>query len=192
MQNPIDINGLREIPDGSSREATYLRALSGAYDDIYVSVLSIVANRADADDVIQEVCVVLWQKFDEFEPGTNFRKWACAFAFNVAKAFVRHQRRRRGFGLSDQALMKISKLQTAGSELFELRREVLQSCMSRLRAKEQRFLMTCYGRRISLVDYARTEGIPVTTVYTRLRRLRKQLVECVNRALGREGEGAGE
>jgi len=186
MHIQFNINDLREKLDDTSRESEFLRGLAGAYDDIYISVLSIVCNRVDADDVIQEVCVILWQKFDEFEAGTNFRKWACAFAFNVAKAFVRKQRRRGGLGLSDHALMKISRLQTAGNELFELRLEVLQDCMAKLQSKDRQFLMTCYSSQTSLVEYARTCRTPITTVYTRLRRLRKQLVECVNRTLGKE------
>jgi len=186
MHIQFDIQDLRERENDSSRESEFLRGLAGAYDDIYISVLAIVCNRVDADDVIQEVCVILWQKFDEFEAGTNFRKWACAFAFNVAKAFVRKRRRRGGLGLSDQALVNISRLQTTGSELFELRREVLQECMAKLRGKDSRFLMTCYSSKSSLVEYARTTGMPITTVYTRLRRLRKQLMECINRTLGKE------
>jgi len=186
MLNPFHIEDLGAGLTGSSREAEFLRGLEGSYRDLYASVLSIVGSRADADDVVQEVCAVLWEKFDEFEPGTSFRKWSCAFAFNVAKAHLRQRRRRKGFGLSDQALLKISQHQNAGTELFDLRREILERCLTKLPAKDHRFIMECYSRRTTLGQYARNHNTPITTVYTRLHRLRKVIVDCVQRGLSHE------
>ena len=40
----------------------------------YINALVLDWN--DADDLFQETCLVLWQKFDEFRPGTNFLAWA--------------------------------------------------------------------------------------------------------------------
>ena len=39
---------------------------------IYGYIRSLVADRSDAEDMLQETASVLWQKFDEFTPGTNF------------------------------------------------------------------------------------------------------------------------
>ncbi|WP_437228462.1 sigma-70 family RNA polymerase sigma factor [Planctomicrobium sp. SH661] len=189
MFNDFDLENLESDLGDPSREAEFLRRLADARRDILVYVMSIVGNRTDADDVMQEVCALLWQKFDEFDPDRNFRKWAFGFAFNLAKTFVRNQRRRRGYGMSDRALAKIAFVQSAGSELFELRRELLDQCLEKLRAKDQRFLMECYDDRTTLVDYASAQKIPVATVYTRLRRVREQLVACINRSLGREANG---
>lgn len=185
---PFCMNDLQTDLSGPSREAEFLRRLAASFRDIYMSILSIVGNQADAEDVLQDVCVTLWQRFDEFEPGTNFRKWACAFAFNMARHHARQQRRHRGQGFSDEALRKLSQVQTGGSELFELRRELLQNCLARLKPRDRQFLMDCYSRRATLAEYAKTEEIPVATVYNRLKRLRMLLIGCVNRALGR-GEG---
>ena len=42
---------------------------------IYGLILALVPNGPDADDIPQETCAVLWQKFDEFDPGTNWADW---------------------------------------------------------------------------------------------------------------------
>ena len=171
----------------SSREADFLRLLAASYHSLYSLSLAIVGKRNDADDVIQEVCVVLWQKYDEFEPGTNFRKWACSVTFHVAKAYARKEQRRRGrrAGLSDEALTKISQFRTAGSELFELRREALRECVGKLSAKDRSLLSECYQAPTSLVDYARRHGRTVSAVYSKLKRIRRALTECVHRHLSR-------
>jgi len=183
MQNPIEDIDLNSSQEDSSREGIFLRLLSSSYNDIYYSVLAIVGNRTETEDVIQDVCILLWQKFDDFDTETDFRKWACAFAFNLSKAYVRKQRRRRGFGLSDDILGTISRMQSAGGELFELRRELLQNCLKKLSRKDQQFLLECHGRRSSPVKFAQRERIPVATAYTRLSRLRKVLHDCISRAM---------
>lgn len=186
MQIPDLDDGILANLSDPSREAEFLRALAGAYRHVYACALSIVGNRVDTDDVIQEVCVVLWQKYDEYEAGTNFTKWATTITFKTAKAFVRQRRRQRGYGLSDHVLAKVAKVRLAGSELFELRRERLRECLSRLGSREQRFLEDCYRPHRSLVDFARSSRTPIGTIYTRLKRLRHRLTECVHRMMGDE------
>jgi len=170
-----------------SRETLFLRQLAATYHDLYASALSIVGDGNDVDDVIQEVCVVLWKNYEDFEPGTNFRKWACTVAFNVAKAFVRKRRRQRGYGMSDQALMRVAQIQSGGSELLELQREILLSCMQKLTNEERHFLFDCYRHSSTLAKHARNLGMSIGTVYSKVKRLRRRLVECVQRTL-RRGE----
>jgi len=170
----------------SERQQQFLRNLATVYGEAYASALVIVGNRTDADDVIQEVCVVLWLKFDEFEPGTNFRKWACSIAFNVAKNFVR-KKRRRNFGLSDYALSRIEQIRRGGAELFELRQEVLEKCVAKLSETDRQFLDECYNESHSVAAMARSRRTSVNTVYARLNRLRRWLSDCVSRTLEKGG-----
>ena len=59
----------------------------------YINALVLDWN--NADNLFQETCLVLWQKFDEFRPGTNFLAWALHIAnFKVMK--FRTQESRRG------------------------------------------------------------------------------------------------
>ena len=39
---------------------------------IYGHVRSLVPHASDADEVFQETCVTLWQKFDQYRPGHEF------------------------------------------------------------------------------------------------------------------------
>lgn len=166
-----------------SREPAFLRDLSNAYRDAYASALSIVGNRPDADDVMQEVCIVLWQKYDEFEQGTDFRKWACSIAFNVAKSYSRKMRKQAS-GLTELALSRIEQIRTASAELLELRREVLRECVQKLNATDRTLLSEYYGRPVSQVEFARSQGKPVDTIYTRLKRIRRKLNACISRTMG--------
>ena len=48
---------------------------------IYGHIRALVPNASDADDVFQETSVTLWQKFNYFQPGTDFRAWSCRIAY---------------------------------------------------------------------------------------------------------------
>lgn len=174
-----------DLSDDSTRQARFIRCLASAYAEAYASALVIVGNRNDADDAIQEACVVMWEKFDEFEQGTSFQKWACSIAFLVAKNFVR-KKRRRSFGLSDYAMSRIERTRTGAEELFELRQELLYDCVEKLSERDRRFLDDCYSSSHTIADVARSNNTNVETVYTRLKRLRSRLSECLQRTLGRE------
>lgn len=190
MSIPFDFD-TEDFPvdsDQSSREARFLSAWTDVYRNVLACVLSVVGNRQDAEDVVQQACVVLWEKYDEFEEGTSFNKWAATVAFNTAKAFVRNKRRHSGYGLSDGVLAKVVKVRIAGNELFELRREALRSCIQKLSVSEQRFLLDCYRPRRSLVKFARSSQVPIGTIYTRLKRLRQRISNCVQGRMRQEND----
>ena len=47
---------------------------------------SLLPTWEDVDEVMQQTCLVLWQKFGDFELGTDFGRWACTAArFEVLK-----------------------------------------------------------------------------------------------------------
>ena len=52
-------------------------------------------NRVDAEDVLQEVSKMLWEKFDEANLPAAFVAWACRTAYYRIMAFRRGQRRQR-------------------------------------------------------------------------------------------------
>lgn len=165
--------------DESSREAEFLRQLAKNYRELYALATAIVGSHDDADDVIQEVCIVLWENRDKFAEIVDFRKWARTITSNIARTCARKQRRRRGAGLDDQTLARVAQMRLASSELLELRREVLQSCLDKLPAPDWDFLMDCYRTSTSLAELAARKGRTVSMVYSKLKRLRRLLLNCV-------------
>ena len=55
---------------------------------IHGFILGLLPNQADAEDVLQNVCTVLWRKFQTFQTGTRFNSWAMKIAhFEVLKFY---------------------------------------------------------------------------------------------------------
>src|ERR1700761_39547 len=70
---------------------------------VYAYILMLLPHWADADEAFQETSRVLWEKFDQFEVGTDFTAWACRIAyFKVLD--VRARRQRGPLSFSDEFL----------------------------------------------------------------------------------------
>src|SRR5260221_10163530 len=48
---------------------------------VFAYIYTLVPDRHDAEDLLQETSVVICEKFDEFVPGTDFVAWACQIAW---------------------------------------------------------------------------------------------------------------
>src|ERR1700754_3134100 len=65
---------------------------------LYAYILTLLPNRVDADDVLQETSLVMWDKFDAQSPPTDFTAWGCRIAyFKVLNLYKRTQRSRVQF-----------------------------------------------------------------------------------------------
>src|SRR5260221_234811 len=48
---------------------------------IFAYLYTLVPDRNDAEDLLQETCLVICEKFNDFKPGTDFVAWACQIAY---------------------------------------------------------------------------------------------------------------
>ena len=73
------------------RHEEFMRLFLSCQPRIFAFIRSLVFSRADADDVLQETALVLWEKFARFEPGTRFDRWA----FRIAHFQVMYHRQKK-------------------------------------------------------------------------------------------------
>ena len=67
-------------PTNNERTREYLRLLGQHERRLRGFILSLVPNRADADDIAQEVKIRLWEQFDSYDPTKDFGVWARTIA----------------------------------------------------------------------------------------------------------------
>lgn len=71
-------------------------------------ILSLVPNGTDADDVLQESCAVMWRKFSEFQPGSDFAAWGLRVCrYQVMKHYSRQKREKAR--LSEEAINAVTE-----------------------------------------------------------------------------------
>jgi RNA polymerase sigma-70 factor (ECF subfamily) len=154
---------------------------------LFAYLVSLLGNSAHAEEVFQEVCVVLWREHETFQLGTDFVKWVSVIAHHQVHRF-RRQERRVGPQLSDAAVDLLAEDAVERAGLLESRRDALRNCLEKLTSKDRQLMQHCYGdSRVSFKGVAKNLGRPANTVYKALNRIRRALYECIERTLGVEG-----
>lgn len=151
---------------------------------VFAYIYMLVPNRADAEDLLQETSITLWEKFDGFEPGTDFVAWAC----QVAYWKVRNARRkyaRSPIIHDDDLLSSLSAKALASRPEFDRRHEALEACLKRLNQRDQRLVMSRYETGTTIKEAAERAGRSVDATYKALSRIRRALQECVSLRLER-------
>jgi RNA polymerase sigma-70 factor (ECF subfamily) len=152
---------------------------------IYGYIRSLVGNRADAEDILQETASVLWQKFAEFEPGSNFMAWAMSTARYEVMNFSK-KKKRNVLHYSEELVDVISADTAAQAARLAGMEDILAQCVAKLRAADRQLMMARFHENVSPKALAERFGRPAKTIYSALNRIRQSLTECVQRRLSRE------
>jgi len=168
----------------------FVALLTGAQRRLYGFICTLVVDRADADEVLQETNLALWQQIERFEPGTDFLAWACRVAhFKVLKLRDSHKRQRV---VLDDAVIEllateaIEEQRVAGrlkAERYERQRLALVDCLAELSDRNRAALLLHYEGGQSLAAIGARLGRTANAVAQLLHRVRSALRGCVDRRL---------
>lgn len=175
-------------PAESERHRTFLRAFTTHEAAVRAFVRRLVPSRADADDVMQEVSVVLWEKFASFVPGADFKAWAFGVARFEVLAWLRDRGRDR-LVLDEDVVTRLADESPQHEPHLQRQREALESCMQRVPADQRDIIMQAYQPEARIQDVALGSGRSVPGFYQWLHRMRKMLLDCIRRVLT-QGEAA--
>ena len=113
------------------RRAAFARLFAQHDRWLFAYLVSLLGNAAHAEEVFQEVCVVLWREYETFQLGTDFVKWVSVIAHHQVHRF-RRQQRRVGPQLSDAAVDLLAQDAVERVDLLESRRDALRGCLEKL------------------------------------------------------------
>jgi RNA polymerase sigma-70 factor (ECF subfamily) len=136
----------------------------------------------DAEDVFQQTAITLWDKFGEFEPGSDFFAWACTIARYKTLNYFQSKGRERLY-FSEAVIDQLATRDQWKPDLHEARLKALAACREKLSSKDQRLLADCYSGRGTILDVAKQLGRPIGSVYDSLSRIRRALYACIQRTL---------
>lgn len=166
-------------PQRPDREA-FSQLIQDHHARIFGYVFSLVRNLEDTQDVIQETCVTLWEKFDDYDPATPFLPWALTVARFRSLSFM-DRRRRRNF--SPQVVAELEALYRDRTESpSDQRLEGLRRCVDKLPKSQAQLLWRCYEGPLSIRQVAAELGRTPSSLHNSLRLIRQKLLECLHRS----------
>jgi RNA polymerase sigma-70 factor (ECF subfamily) len=149
-------------------------------DRIYAYVVTLLPNRADAEEVFQQTSLALWKKWQQFDPTRDFVRWACGMAHYEALTFLRKHADRGRVALSEDVLSEVAKDRLELHDVLEARRTALRHCLDRLQREKRQLLERCYTGKDNIKDIAAELGQSPNVLYMTLKRLRRTLFDCIN------------
>jgi RNA polymerase sigma-70 factor (ECF subfamily) len=141
-------------------------------------ILALVPNGPDADDILQETSAVLWQKYSEFEAGSNFAAWALRIARFQVMAYYTTKRRQKA-RLSDETLDAVVERMASRTEREDARSVALEGCLADLPEEERRLIELRYRGGATVDEVARRSGKTVVAAYKALHRAHERLLQCM-------------
>lgn len=172
---------LNRHPDGEE----FTRLLLQNQKRIWGLILSLVPNGHDADDVMQETCVVLWRKFGEFQPGTDFGAWGLRVARFQVMSYYQRQRRSQA-RLSDELVEAIAEKLAAPAWEASARGEALRACLGKLKPREYDLIQRRYHAEQNIEEIAGALSATSHAIYKALARLQTRLLGCMELRLRQE------
>lgn len=149
-------------------------------------ILPLVGNLADAQDVLQDTAVALWQKFGQYDPERPFLPWARQFAHH--EVLMHHRRQRRYTFLTEELIETLAERQVEQEAEAQQRRGALQACLDALPEADRALIDERYADTGMTVQRLATEtGQTPNVLYKALARIRRQLLLCLDRKLALVG-----
>ena len=145
---------------------------------VHSYLCTILPNLTDVDDVYQEVSLVLWEKFDEFEMGSNFLSWAKKIAYYKTLHWLRTKRRSR-IQFSTDFINTVTKEVEKRQATLDEQSRLVSECLKKLRQKDRDLLLFRYSTRQTIKEVAKQICRPVGAVYKSLARIEEILLLCV-------------
>lgn len=146
-------------------------------------ILGLLPDRSLAEDVLQEVFLIVTAKASEFQSGTDFLAWVRAIARR--KVLELRQRRFPTAGqLTDEAWDMLAESAHKVDDAWAARREALQRCLGELAPRAREVVQLRYStERLSLEEVAKRMSWTVGSVKVALSRAKDVLWDCVQRRM---------
>ena len=130
---------------------------------------ALAGDRATADDLVQDTLERAWSKLHLYRRGTDLRAWLFTVMHNV------HVNRVRSGRVTDPLDDEMPELASRASQGDTLVLRDLDRSIARLPDEQRAVLLLVALEEMSYEEVARSLGIPIGTVMSRLSRARDKL-----------------
>ena len=163
----------------------FARLLATCQRRVFLYALGLTGNASDAEEILQETNLVLWRKFDDFEPGTNFPRWATKIAYYEVLKF-RKTKTGQAVCFSNDFMESLAAEMDEMPDELDRRRDALKGCMEKLHAKDRDLIVRRYQPEANTRGVAEALQRSVQGTRRSLQRIRVALLGCIERTLAAE------
>jgi RNA polymerase sigma-70 factor, ECF subfamily len=175
------------MADNNPAVGEFVRRLTGCQPRLYAYIMTLVLDPHEADDVLQQANLVMWEKLDEFLVCENFDGLACRVAYFQVMAYRRDRsRQRRRLLFDDQLIESLATAAGGKTDGFQGYLAALRDCMAKLPDVQRELVRRRYEPGGSVNSIAADRGDSPNNVSASLYRIRKLLLACIRENLAED------
>ena len=165
-------------------ELAYVELVNRYRDRLMNFVYRYVGTREEAEDIVQDTFVKLFQKKDYYRPISEFSTWIFTIASNLAKTELRKRKRRKVSYLSQIGMEEkdfdIPVEDTTDEEMVgEFTESQIQDAIQSLQLHFRTALILRDIEELSYEEISKILDVPLGTIKSRINRARLQLQEML-------------
>ncbi|HEY0464581.1 MAG TPA: RNA polymerase sigma factor [Polyangiaceae bacterium] len=172
----------------SASAAFSFDAIYEAEFDYVYRVLTRLVGASEAEDLVQEVFLVVHRRLPEYRGDARLTTWLFRIAYHVAGAYVRRERLRRRlsslFGIEAKIEAECAHAAEGFAEV-----ERVRSALQRLSFEKRSALVLYEVEGWSCQEIADSVGVPVGTVHTRLHHARRDFARACQHPIAHARRG---
>ena len=170
----------------TSGDSSFVSLLTAHQGVIQAYLNTLLPGDSEVSDIVQKANLVLWNKRNNFEPGTNFKAWALSIAYWEARAWMT-TRKRKGWLIYNEDLVDAVTerfVSGAGSKLEPSESvDALRLCLAKLRESDRLAIMNHYQHDKSIAECSEVLGRSREAIKSTLFRSRAALKRCIRSQL---------
>ncbi|GAC1599499.1 MAG: RNA polymerase sigma factor [Polyangiales bacterium] len=165
-------------------------AIHAAHADFVWTTLQRFGVRdADLEDMLQEVFIVVHRRLDSFDGTSRMTTWLFGIAMRVAAAHRRkaHVRRERSVEEVPENVSETNPVENPEQATIRMEgRARLHHILEQMDLERRAVFVMFEIEELSCEEIAKTIGVPVGTVYSRLHKARKEFEAALSRTNARD------
>lgn len=189
-QGPADLDSVRRaklaealVQSGRGDRNAFATVYAATSAKLFGVCLRIFPDRNEAEDVLQDAYLTIWNKAASFESGrASPISWLVAVTRNRAIDRLR-AKKKADIASIDEAAEIADDTPLADAQLIEAAEDrTLHDCISSLDRRDAYFIKSAFIGGSTYADLAKNEGQPLGTIKSRIRRALLKLRGCMEGA----------
>ena len=148
---------------------------------IHNYILSLVPNFNDADDILQDTTRLMWEKFDDFEAGTDFLAWGKKIAYFLVLEYYRKKKKDNAILFDQHLISKLDQNLQKFSDRSKDYQAHLKNCIQKLKEQDRKLLNLRYFKNQNAKELAVRYGCSIQYIYRNISRIHQLLIACIRK-----------
>ncbi len=150
---------------------------------VYNKCLGFAKSQGEAEDLTQDVFLMLFIKLGSFKGKSKFSSWVYAFTYNFCVNYVNRNKERKMKDKSDSLTDsgKQIAIDVDDEDLLNLRSQKLKKALELIAPEDKKILLLKYQDDIPIKELTRLLDLSDSAVKMRLKRSKARLIEVYNK-----------